>query len=193
MDDDTSIPRRALLQSAAALALANVGSSAAARAADARGAVHAPAGGQPGDFAFLNGRWRIANRRLKAPGEWDLFEGESTCWGVLDGKGSIEELRIPARKFSGMGIRLLDQNTRLWNDFWVSGRDCVLATPGQTGGFSGGVGTFTADDVEDGKPIRVRGVWDRITATSCRWYQGVSRDGGLHFEDNWFMDWTRIA
>jgi hypothetical protein len=54
------------------------------------------------------------------------------------------------------------------------------------------VGTFIADDADDGQPIKVRGVWDRITPTSCRWHQAVSRDGGKVWEENWFMDWVRV-
>ena len=41
-------------------------------------------------------------------------------------------------------------------------------------------------------PIKVRGVWDRITRTSCRWHQAVSRDGGNTWDVNWWMDWTRV-
>jgi hypothetical protein len=72
--------------------------------------------------------------------------------------GSIEELRIPARKFSGIGLRLLDVEKRLWNGFWVNSKSGVLTTPGQTGVFENGVGTFTADDMDGDKPIKVRGV-----------------------------------
>jgi hypothetical protein len=59
------------------------------------------------------------------------------------------------------------------------------------GGFENGVGTWIADDTDDGAPIKVRGVWDRITPSSCRWHQAVSRDGGKTWQENWFMDWTR--
>ncbi len=149
--------------------------------------------GKPGEFDFLNGNWKIKHRRLKEPHgkEWDEFEGEATCWSILGGVGSVEELRIPSRKFSGMGLRLLDVEKKIWNDFWVNGKSGVLTTPGQTGGFENGVGTFGADDKDGDKPIKVKGVWDRITPTSCRWWQAVSWDGGKTWEENWFMDWTK--
>jgi len=91
-----------------------------------------------------------------------------------------------------MGIRLLDPKTRLWSDYWVNARDNVLATPGTTGGFREGAGIFMADDTDGVRPIKVRGVWDRITATSCRWHQAISRDAGKTWEENWLMDWTRV-
>lgn len=181
--DPTDPQRRVVLMAAAALVVA--------------GRAHGQprtgtATGMPGEFDFLAGAWKIRHRRLKADATWDEFDGEATCWTILAGAGSIEELRIPARDFSGLGIRLLDSKTRLWNDYWVNGKDRMLdGGPGLTGGFSGGVGTFTADDTDNGTPITVRGVWDRITPTSHRWRQGATRDGGKTWTDNWFMDWTR--
>ena len=152
-----------------------------------------PAPGRPGEFDFLAGEWRIRHRRLKsaATGEWDEFDGEATCWTILGGVGSVEELRIPARDFSGMGLRLLDRETRVWSDFWVNAKSGVLGAAGLTGGFVDGAGVFTAEDTDDGKPIVVRGVWDEITPTSCRWRQGMSRDGGATWDDNWIMHWRR--
>ena len=58
--------------------------------------------GKPSDFDFLSGSWKIRNRQLK-DGAWDEFEGEATVHGLLAGVASVEELRIPARNFSGMG------------------------------------------------------------------------------------------
>jgi len=151
--------------------------------------------GKPGDFDFLAGEWKIKHRKLKTPhgSEWEEFEGEATCWTILGGVGSVEELRIPARNFSGMGLRLLDVQKKVWNDFWVNAKSGVLTTPGQTGAFENGVGTFTADDKDGEKPIKIKGVWDRITPNSCRWWQAVSWDDGKTWEENWFMDWTRVA
>lgn len=150
--------------------------------------------GRAGDFDFLTGEWKIKNRRLKAVGkdEWDEFEGEATCWGILEGVGSIEELRIPSRNFSGMGLRLLDMDKKIWNDFWVNSKTGVLACPGQQGVFEKGVGTFEADDMDDNAPIKVRGIWDNISKTGCRWRQAVSRDGGKTWQENWQMTWTRV-
>jgi hypothetical protein len=191
--------RRALLHAAAGLAVGSVALSAAGTADATTGAVapapepsgNAKPTGSIGDFDFLAGEWRIEHRRLKAPGQWDEFKGEATCWTVLGGIASIEELRIPARNFSGMGVRILDVEKRVWADFWVNAKSGVLTPPGLAGGFVDGVGTFEAEDHDNGKPIKVRGIWDRIASKSCRWRQGVSRDSGKTWEYTWFMDWTR--
>lgn len=189
MTDDTQLPRRTILQTAAAAAAAQLLTASPGQAATAAKA----ATGKAGDFDFLSGEWRIRHRRLKTPGgaDWDLFEGEATCWSILGGVASIEELRIPARNFAGMGVRVLDAEKRIWSDHWVNARVGVLGTPGLTGVFENGVGTFTADDKDGDQPIIVRGVWDRITKTGCRWHQAVSRDAGRTWAESWWMDWTR--
>lgn len=186
MKENHEVRRRTVLQTVAGLAAGQIVLSAAGAAA-----VTVEPFGKAGDFDFLAGSWRISHRRLKAPNEWDIFNGEAMCWTVLAGVASIEELRIPARNFSGMGLRLLDVEKRIWSDFWVNARSGVLAPPGLAGVFKDGVGTFVADDMDGAKPIKVRGVWDRITPTSCRWRQAVSRDGGATWEENWLMDWVR--
>jgi hypothetical protein len=187
-NETTDSQRRALLQLAAGMAVAvplglGVASAAARQPA---------ASGKPGDFAFLSGEWRIKNRRLKGD-VWDEFDGEATVVGILGGVASVEELRIPARNFSGMGLRLLDVERKLWADYWVNGQGGVLSPPPAWGSFTQGVGSWDADEVEGGKPVIVRGVWDQITPTSCRWYQAVSADDGKSWQQNWVMHWTRAG
>lgn len=187
--DFGTMKRRTVLKASAGLLLGGSLMNALAPAAVAE---VAPVG-KAGDFDFLAGSWKIRHRRLKnaETKEWDEFDGEATCWTVLNGGGSIEELRIPARSFFGLGVRLLDVEKKVWQDFWVNARSGVLSPPGLSGVFQQGVGTFEADDVDGEQPIKVRGVWDRITDTSCRWHQAVSRDGGKSWEPSWFMDWKR--
>jgi hypothetical protein len=180
--------RRSLLHlSAGLVAAAQPGFGLPAFAA----AVPPQATGRPGDFDFLSGRWKIANRRWR-DGQWDEFPGEATVHGLLGGVASVEELRIPARNFSGMGLRLLDRERRLWADHWVNAAGAVLTPPPSWGSFVDGVGTWDSDDTDaEGKPIIVRGVWDRITADGCRWFQAVSRDDGRSWQEQWVMLWTR--
>lgn len=183
MNDAHELPRRTVLQGLTGLALSTL----AARPAAADGAP--PGSGKPGEFDFLTGSWKIANRKRRKPGadEWDVFPGESTCWSILGGIASVEELRIPERDFSGMGLRVLDVEKGVWSDFWVNAKSGVLTAPGTTGRFVGGAGVFVSE--EDG--VQYRGLWDGITKTSCRWSQSVSQDGGKTWVDDWLMEWTR--
>lgn len=151
-----------------------------------------PTPGKAGDFDFLAGEWRIEHWRLpQGAREWDRFSGEATCWTLLGGVGSVEELRIPARNFSGMGLRLLDVEQRVWSDFWVNAKSGVLTSPGQTGSFEDGRGLFYSDYEDKGRTMLSVGIWDDITGSSCRWRQATSADGGRTWDHNWVMHWTR--
>ncbi|MBX3509688.1 MAG: hypothetical protein KF700_00700 [Hyphomonadaceae bacterium] len=147
--------------------------------------------GAPGDFDWLTGEWRIHNRSI-VNGEWLEYPGEATVHGILGGVCSVEELRIPARNFYGMGLRLLDVGNRVWSDHWVNARSGVITTPGQLGSFENGVGIFVTEETVDGVAMKYVGVWDNITARSCRWRQASSRDSGETWDQNWIMEWSRV-
>lgn len=198
MADDPD--RRRLLQAAAALALAPAAHATPAEPQPGPAmtgplpATRTP--GKPGDFDFLTGRWKILNhkRRAGAPGGWDVFEGEATVHALLAGVCSVEELRIPARGFSGLGLRLLDVKAARWSDFWVNAASGALGGEGLPGSFEGGAGIFQSEEDDPAAPgvkVIYRSVWDRITPASCRWQQGASRDGGRTWALDWSMDWTR--
>lgn len=129
---------------------------------------------------------------MKAPDtqDWDEFEGEATVWGFLEGIGSLEELRIPARTFSGMGLRLLDIDQGVWTTTGSMPRP-QYSVPGLQGQFEKGVGTFSASEEADGSTLIVRGVWDQIEKDACRWYQTSSKDNGKTWQYNWVMRWSR--
>ena len=151
-----------------------------------------PTPGQPGDFDFLQGEWRIRHWRKPSPeADWDYFEGEATCWSILGGIGSVEELRIPARQFSGLGLRLLDVERKRWSDHWVNAKSGVVTAPGLEGSFENGVGLFVSEEAQDGQPLLAAGIWDRISRDGCRWRQAVSRDDGRTWSHNWVMHWRR--
>ena len=151
-----------------------------------------PTPGKAGDFDFLTGEWKIRNWRLPAGATaWDQFDGEATVHRILGGVGSVEELRIPARGFAGMGLRLLDVQKGVWIDHWVNAKNGLLTPPGLPGSFEQGTGLFWSDETENGKTTRFVSLWDRITPTSCRWRQASSDDGGRTWAHNWLMEWRR--
>jgi len=192
--------RRRALQTAAALAVASsLPASAAATdepspsAAMRRALPPQRTPGRPGDFDFLNGHWKIQHQRRKED-SWDRFEGEARCDGLLGGVCSVEELLIPARGFSGMGLRLLDVKARRWSDFWVNAASGALTTPGLSGSFEDGAGIFESEDTDErGVRVLYRSVWDQITRDACRWQQGSSRDGGQSWAVDWSMAWRRVV
>lgn len=92
-----------------------------------------------------------------------------------------------------MSLRLLNQKTQVWSDFWMNGKAGELMVPGTMGYFDDGVGVFVSEELADGKPMLVRGMWDNISPSTCRWQQATSDDGGETWATNWVMDWTRAA
>ncbi|WP_405144926.1 hypothetical protein OG589_44040 [Sphaerisporangium sp. NBC_01403] len=146
------------------------------------------------DFDFLIGTWNVTNRRLKERlkgcTEWDEFPGVSTSKSIFGGTGNMDEIDFPTMGFSGLTLRLYDPEREEWSLYWTSSRSSVIEPP-VIGRFDGGVGEFYADDTHQGIPVRVRYLWSGITATTCRWEQAFSTDGGRTWETNWIMEHTR--
>ena len=149
--------------------------------------------GRPHDFDFLAGRWDVHNRRLKqrhiGSDEWDEFPGIEEARTQLGGMVSIDEIEFPTRGFRGCTVRSLDLATQRWSIYWINSRSGTLEPPVQ-GGFRGDRGEFHGDDMDDGRPVKVRFVWERLGADAARWSQAFSLDGQA-WETNWVMEMRR--
>ncbi|SCL32540.1 hypothetical protein GA0070624_4503 [Micromonospora rhizosphaerae] len=148
-----------------------------------------------GDFDFLVGAGDVVSRRLVerhvGSDKWDEFLGTTVAHRFFDGARSFDEMRCPTRGFSG-STRILDPASGLWSIYWMHSRG-ILELPPVVGRFVDGVGTFYADDTDEGRPIRCRFIWSRITPTSCRWEQAFSTDGERTWETNWIMEFARTG
>ncbi|MEV4809112.1 hypothetical protein [Micromonospora avicenniae] len=150
-----------------------------------------------GDFDFFIGEWDVANRRLTkrhvGSDDWDEFSGFSVARTFFGGAGSFDEITFPTKDFSGATVRTFNPASGAWSIYWMNSAKGVVETPPLVGRFVDGVGTFYADDVDEGRPIRCRFIWSEITATSARWEQAFSIDGGRTWETNWIMEFTRAS
>ena len=149
----------------------------------------------PHDFDFQVGAWRV-HHRVKRNGAWLEFDGECVNRPLMAGWGNVEDhiFNRPTGPTRAMGLRAFDPKTRLWAIWWVDGRDpSGPLDPPVKGRFDHGVGTFYSDSVIDGKTIRTRYTWSRITPTSAHWDQADSSDGGKTWDTNWIMDFTRMG
>ncbi|HEY3779345.1 MAG TPA: hypothetical protein VGL35_14935 [Rhizomicrobium sp.] len=150
------------------------------------------------DFDFLIGKWRVHHWRLKdrlaGSHEWVEFEGTSELRMTMDGQGTVDDnyIGLPSGPYRAVGIRGYDPKTGIWAIWWLDGRDPHTIEPPVFGNFKNGVGTFEGNDTFNGKPIKVRFVWSRITPNSAHWEQAFSPDGGKDWETNWRMDFTRV-
>jgi hypothetical protein len=151
-----------------------------------------------GDFDFLFGTWKVhhhrLDRRLVGETQWTDFEGTCRARPLLGGLGNLDEnvLDLPSGRYEAATVRLYDAERKLWSIWWIDARNPAIDSPMQ-GAFVDGVGTFYAEDVHDGIPIRVRFVWSEITPISASWQQAFSVDAGTTWETNWTMRFERVA
>lgn len=150
------------------------------------------------DFDFLIGKWHVRHWRLKerlaGSHEWVEFDGTSQLWMTMNGHGTIDDnyIGLPGGPYRAVGIRAYDPKTQLWSIWWLDERYPTAIEAPVFGNFKDGVGTFEGDDTFNGKPIRVRFVWSKITPRSAHWEQAFSPDGGKTWETNWRMDFARV-
>jgi hypothetical protein len=150
------------------------------------------------DFDFLHGVWNVRHRRLKerltSSDEWEDFAGTSVTRPILSGGGNIEEnfIEFPQGAYRAIALRSHDTVSNSWAIWWLDARHPHVLDVPVIGGFNDGVGTFLADDVFHGRPIKVRFLWSDISKDACCWRQAFSADGGRTWETNWVMEFARI-
>jgi hypothetical protein len=150
------------------------------------------------DFDFLMGIWNVRHRylarRLADCRDWIEFAGTCAARKVLGGFGNIDEFEInlPGGRYRGMSLRTWDPDKARWSIYWLDSRMPGQLFPPVHGRFEKGMGIFYGDDHFNGRPIRMRYVWSRITDKSPRWEQAFSLDEGNNWETNWTMDFTRL-
>jgi hypothetical protein len=150
-----------------------------------------------GDFDFLPGLWRVANRKLADTldpdcDEWREFAATSEAHAMLGGIGNVDHFRVDDGSYEGFSLRLFDPEADLWRIWWSSTQRPGRLDPPVEGRFgSDGRALFECEDVLDGVPIRMRFVWSEITEKSARWEQAFSFDDGRSWKPNWVMELTR--
>lgn len=148
------------------------------------------------DFDFQIGEWEVTHRRLKHLfndcDQWIEFKGRSKVRKILAGAGNLEDntLYSPDSTFNAIALRSFDIQTKQWSIWWLDSRYPSKLDVPVVGKFIDAVGIFIADDVLDGKPIKVQFKWDARNPKQPRWEQSFSNDNGSTWEVNWTMDFT---
>lgn len=150
------------------------------------------------DFDFFIGEWTTRHQRLKerlaGSTQWEEFTGTAVMQKHMDGLVNLDDnvLEIPSGRYRAITLRSFDPASKQWAIWWLDSRNPHQLDAPVRGSFKDGLGTFYADDTLIGKPIRVRFTWSDITPASCRWQQAFSADGGITWETNWRMEFTRV-
>jgi hypothetical protein len=148
------------------------------------------------DFDFEIGTWTTRLSRLKGPltgsTEWAQYTGTTAVRPIWDGRANLVELDVegPSGRIQGLSLRLYNSASRQWSLNFAGSRNGTL-TPPAVGSFKDGRGEFYGLESLDGRPIFVRFVISDITATSVRFEQAFSADGGASWEANWIAVDTR--
>lgn len=151
------------------------------------------------DFDFLHGDWHVQHRKLRTrltgDATWDEFDGRATCQPALAGTGIVDDnwLDDPNGAYTALAVRTFDPATAAWSIWWFDGRMPHRLDPPVVGRFDGGRGTFTGEDLLDGRPIVVRFTWTDVGSEHPRWEQAFSADGEATWEVNWVMTLTRLV
>jgi hypothetical protein len=151
------------------------------------------------DFDFLFGSWRVLHRRLRVRlacnDEWAEFDGTCAVQPLLGGAANIDDnvLNLPAGPYRAASLRSYDVQAGRWAIWWLDARNLLATDPSVLGGFGEGTGTFYANDLFNGKPIRVRFRWTGMHTPTPRWEQAFSPDAGRSWETNWTMTFVRVV
>ena len=148
------------------------------------------------DFDFQFGTWKTHVKRLLHPltgsTTWTDYDGTSVVRKVWDGRASLIELEVdgPAGHIEGVGLRLYNPESHQWNLNWTNSSVGMLDQP-MVGEFKDGRGQFFGPDTLNGRRILVRNGFFDITPNAHRFEQSFSADGGVTWETNWIMTFTR--
>ena len=152
-----------------------------------------------GDFDSFLGKWQVRHRRLKqrlaGSTQWEEYDGTTHWQSILGGIANFNDSVVnrSTGTYRGMGLRAFDASTNTWTDWYLDGRSPTKVSLDGTGTFVDRVGIFLSDDTFEGKPIKVRGMFTPLSATTMQWEQAFSPDGGKTWETNYVMHHRRIA
>ena len=148
-------------------------------------------------FDFLVGEWKVRHHRFQPDrNKWVDFTGTCSNHKIMGGSANIEEHKLdsPSGAYRAIGLRSYDPKTQQWAIWWLDGRyPSGPIDPPVTGKFEDGIGKFYSDYMDNGKAMRVRFLWSKITPTSARWEQSTSDDDGKTWKPNWIMEFQRVS
>jgi hypothetical protein len=148
------------------------------------------------DFDFEIGNWNTHISRLQHPltgsTTWTEYHGTSVVRKIWDGRANMVELEVdgPGSHIEGISLRLYNPQSHQWSLNFANSRVGSLSVP-TVGEFKNGRGEFFDQEEFNGRMILVKNVWMDMTATSCRFEQSFSDDGGKTWEVNWIAVDTR--
>ncbi len=129
-------------------------------------------------------------------GDWTVSWGDgltarNTVEAILGGAVMRESFDgHPGASFQGVSLSVYSPALGLWRQTWVDSDGSYWAF---TGGPEGDRFCFATDDVQQGKPIKLRMTFYHIAADALDWDWERSDDGGGTWTLKWRLHYTRRA
>jgi hypothetical protein len=152
------------------------------------------------DFDFEVGTWKAHVRRLahrlSGSNEWDDLYGTvvTRSLPMLEGWNESEmtvDSPTTHKRIEILAVRLYNPASHQWSIYGSDIKTGVFDPP-QVGQFNNGRGEFYAQDIQEGRAVYIRYVWEKVTDDSTRFEQAFSVDGGKTWEPNWIYEGSRI-
>ena len=149
------------------------------------------------DFDFEIGTWHTHLKRLQHPltnsTTWIEYDGTSVISKIWNGRANLVELEVdgPATHIEALSLRLYNPQSHQWSLNFANSAQGTMSIP-TIGEFKNGRGEFYDQETYNNRAILVRNVFEDITASSYRFEQSFSDDGGRTWEVNWIAVDTRI-
>lgn len=148
------------------------------------------------DFDWDIGAWKTHQRRrlhpLTGSNEWVDYHGTDTVKRLWQGANTgMIEADGPAGHLEIFTIRMYSPESHQWAISFTNPAAGAMSAP-VTGEFKNGRAEFYDQEPYKGRQILVRFAISDITASSCRFEQSFSDDGGKTWEVNFIVTETRM-
>jgi hypothetical protein len=148
------------------------------------------------DFDWDIGTWKTHQKRLLHPltgsTTWVEYQGTDVVRRVWDGANTGEIAADgPAGHLELLTLRLYNPQTHEWSIYFTNSTGGTLSPPA-IGRFRNGRGDFYDQESYNGRTVLVRFSVSDITASSCRFEQAFSADGGRNWEVNFIVTETLV-
>lgn len=150
------------------------------------------------DFDFAIGTWKTHIQRLLHPlsgsKDWTTLDGTVVTRKVWKGRAQLEEIQAdgPHGHLEGLNLFLYNPRAHQWSLTWTTSGDGTLGVP-TIGSFKDGRAEIFDQETFNGRTILVRGIWSDIKATTHRFEQAYSEDGGKTWETNFIAEKTLVS
>ncbi len=152
-------------------------------------------------FDFWIGDWDIQQKILGSDGGWIELPAHTHVEPILGGCALLERWSGRVQFFwegmskpeamDGMSVRAWDPKEAVWRIWWMDSRSRRLGVPA-VGEFRDGRGEFESSRKgADGKTIRTRISFERLSTGRVHWDLAISRDAGRNWQTIWIMEMRR--